>query len=315
VDLWRRQLALVIAHGRQAQAVLEEQAESPDVSPRARTRLRAMAAAVGAQREEIVGLVGPSLGGPADAPAPGLPRGVVEYSYYLHRDWAWDEGEPNENKTSVDAIQAVMSAPELGRTLVLGAGGCRLAYDLHRRFAASETVVLDIDPYLFVIAEAVVRGAEVRLTESSLNVPEASRVAACRTLRTPAGPLDTERFHFLFANGLEPPFVDASFDTIVTPWFIDRVPTDLSAFIRTIKRLLRPRGRWINQGPLLYSQEMPIAQRYAREEVFDLAEGAGLYVKQWAERSRPYLVSPLTGSGKIESVLTFEATLESPACP
>jgi hypothetical protein len=172
-------------------------------------------------------------------------------------------------------------------------------------------VAIDIDPYLFVIAEAVVRGAEVRLTESSLNVPDASRIAACRTLRAPDGPLDGERFHFLFANGLEPPFADASFDTIVTPWFIDRVPPNLPAFIAVIKRLLRPGGSWINQGPLLYPQEMPIAERNTREEIFDIAESAGLTMKRWSDESRPYLVSPLTGCGRVENVLTFEAALES----
>jgi hypothetical protein len=38
---------------------------------------------------------------------------------------------------------------------VLGAGGCRFAYDLYREFAATETAVLDIDPFLFIVAEAV----------------------------------------------------------------------------------------------------------------------------------------------------------------
>src|SRR5579859_5724810 len=311
VDLWKRQLALLIAHGQQAQQVIEEHAEAPDLSPRARARLRSMADAVRAQREEIVELVGPSLGGPADATAPGLPRGVVEYGYYLHRDWAWDDKDADENEASIESIEAVVAARALGRILVLGAGACRLAYDMHRRLGGTETVAIDIDPYLFVIAEAVVRGAPVRLTESSLNVPDASRVAACRTLRAPSGPLDGERFHFLFANGLEPPFVDASFDTIVTPWFIDRVPKDLPAFARTIRRLLRPGGRWINQGPLLYPQETPITLRYGREEIFDIAESAGLKMRKWSEKSRPYLVSPLTGAGKVENVLTFEAVLES----
>ena len=43
--------------------------------------------------------------------------------------------------------------------LVLGAGGCRLAYDLHVHCGGTETAVVDIDPFLLVIAEAVIRGA------------------------------------------------------------------------------------------------------------------------------------------------------------
>jgi SAM-dependent methyltransferase len=268
-----------------------------------------MAVAIRDQLDEIVALVGASLGGAVVGTSAGLPRGVVEYGYYLHRDWGWDEGDASENQASIDAIRAVTSANELGRTLVLGAGGCRLAYDLHRQLRASETVVVDIDPYLFVIAEAVVRGREVRLTEASLNVLEGGCASARRTLRAPHGPLDAERFHFVFANGLEPPFADGSFDTVVTPWFIDRVPTDLAAFLETMARLLRPGGRWINQGPLLYPAETPVHQRYAREEIFEMAEGAGLSMNRWSRTSRPYLVSPLTGSGRIESVLTFEAVI------
>jgi hypothetical protein len=103
------------------------------------------------------------------------------------------------------------------------------------------------------------------------------------------------------------PFVDGSFDTVVTPWFIDRVPPDLAAFLEIVARLLRPGARWINQGPVLYPPETPVAQRYAREEVFELAERAGLRVTRWSCASRPYLVSPLTASGRIENVLTFEA--------
>src|SRR5258707_8486790 len=153
LELWRNQLALVIAHGRQAQDVLEEQARGPGHSPRARARLEAMAEGVRAQREEIVDLVGPSLGGPGAGAAAGLPRGIVEYGYYLHRDWAWDEGKSSENEGSVDSIRAVIGARKLGRTIVLGAGGCRPAYDLHRRLGATGNVAIDIEPYLFVTAQ------------------------------------------------------------------------------------------------------------------------------------------------------------------
>jgi len=311
VELWRRQLALLMAHAGQAEQSLAGEAEVPDLLADGRRRVRAMASAVKSQVDEIAALVGPALGGPLAASSGGLPRGVVEYGYYLHRDWAWGDGDSGENQSSVDAIRAVAGDGAFGRTVVLGAGGCRLGYDLHRLCEASETVVVDIDPYLFVIAESVVRGASVELTESSLNVFDAAHVSSRRTLRAPAGALGDERFHFLFANGLEPPFVDGVFDTVVTPWFIDRVPTDLAAFLSRIARLVRPGGRWINHGPLLYPPETPASRRFAREEIFELARRAGFRVGEWSQASRPYLVSPLTGSGKVEHVLTFVAVSDS----
>jgi uncharacterized protein YbaR (Trm112 family) len=311
VELWRRQLALLTDHGQQAHAALAAEAEAPGILPDGRTRVRAMADAVRNQIDEIVALVGPALGGPLAASGGGLPRGVVEYGYYLHRDWAWLGADQDENRIAVEAIEAVASGQDLGRTAVLGAGGCRLAYDLHRLCRADETVVIDIDPYLFVVAEAIVRGGSVELTESSLTVFDVENVFARRTLRAPNGALDDQHFHFLFANGLEPPFSDRTFDTIVTPWFIDRVPTDLEAFLGKVAGLLRPGGRWINQGPLLYAPETPVARRFARAEIFELAGRAGLRVGKWSRRSCPYLVSPLTGRGKLESILTFEAVRES----
>jgi SAM-dependent methyltransferase len=307
VELWRRQLALLLAHGNETRRGLEAEATAANVLPDGRTRLVALAKAVAAQVNDFAALLGPALGGPLDGEAPGLPRGVVEYAYYLYRDWGWTG--TSENEHAFEALRDVMSEGDLGRMLVLGAGGCRLAYDLHRVCGADETAVVDIDPYLFVIAEAVIRGRAVRLTESSLNVLSATRVAETWTLAAPAGPLDDTRFHFFLANGLAPPFADATFDTIVTPWFLDRVPPDVEAFIATLRRLLRPGGRWLNQGPLLYPPETPLPRRHSREELFALAERGGLRVGRSSSASRPYLVSPLTGAGKVETVLSFEALL------
>ncbi len=257
-----------------------------------------MARAVRDQVDDYAALLDPALGGPLDGPVPGLPRGVVEYSYYLFRDWGWRGPDLRENEEALEALRAVAPGA-LGRVLVLGAGGCRLAYDLHRHCGASETVVLDIDPYLFVIAEAVVRGREVRLTEASLNVLDAHHVSEAWTLRVPEQPLDDTSFHFFLANGLDPPFADGTFDAVVTPWL----------FLATVRRLLRPGGRWLNQGPLLYPPETPLPRRHSRDELFDLSARAGFRIEQTNVASRQYLVSPLTGAGKIERVVTFSALL------
>jgi SAM-dependent methyltransferase len=304
VELWRRQLALLLANGETTRAGLEAAAREPGVLPAGAARLAAMATAVRDQVDDFAALLGPALGGPLDGPASGLPRGVVEYSYYLYRDWGWTGPDARENQEALAALEAVAPGA-LGRVLVVGAGGCRLAYDLHRR--ADETAVVDVDPYLFVPAEAVVRGRTVRLTEASLNVLDPGRASAAWSLRAPEGPLDEGRFHFFLANGLAPPFAAATFDTIVTPWFIDRVPTDVPAFLAEVRRLLRPGGRWLNQGPLLYPPETPLPRRYSRDELVALATAAGFRVGSFDAASRPYLLSPLTGAGKIERVLTFSA--------
>jgi SAM-dependent methyltransferase len=308
VSIWRQQLARLIAQGEQTLAGLDAEASSSGMLRDGQTRLRTLAKAVNDQVREIADVVGPALGGPLPpTESAGLPRGVVEHIHFLYRDWGWDDGASPENQRSLEAVRELVGDESLGRTLVVGAGGCRLAYDLHRLCGASDTVVVDIDPYLFLVAETVVRGGSVRLTESSPTVQHVGRIAKPWTLRAPAGPLDDADFHFLLANGLAPPFVPGTFDTIVTPWFIDQVPPDLPAFLAAANRMLRPGGRWINHGPLLYPPDAPLSRRFGCEEVFELAARAGFALGRTSEASHPHFVSPLNGRGKVEWVLTFVA--------
>jgi hypothetical protein len=309
VRLWRQQLGLLIARGDQMQAALAAEADSSEQQPVARARLKAMADGARDHLADLVARLGPALGGPIEpSEASGLPRGVVEYSHCLYRDWGWDHGKSPENERAVDAIRGVLSSEAtLGRTLVVGAGACRLAYDLHRLFGGTETAVVDIDPFLLVIAEAVIRGEPVRVTEAPANVHEMKDITRSWSLRAPAGSLAEDVFHFMFANGMAPPFRAGTFDTVVTPWFIDQVPTDLPAFFAKLREVLKPGGRWINHGPLIYPVDAPLTRRFSREEIFELATLAGFRVEHWSSESAPHLVSPLTGRGKIEWVMTFAA--------
>jgi SAM-dependent methyltransferase len=309
IRLWRQQLGLLIAGGEQMQAALAAEAEGSSLRAMGRARLRAMADGVRDQLADLVAQISPALGGPLEpSEASGLPRGVVEYSHCLYRDWGWDDGNSHENEQAVAAIRGILPRTEtLGRTLVVGAGACRLAYDLHRLFGGTETAVVDIDPFLLVVAEAIIRGEPVRVTEAPANPNEMVGIARSWDLRAHAGSLGEDVFHFFFANGMAPPFRAGTFDTVVTPWFIDQVPTDLPAFFAKLREVLKPGGRWINHGPLIYPVDAPLTRRFSREEIFELASLAGFQIEDWSARSAPHLVSPLTGRGKIEWVMTFRA--------
>jgi SAM-dependent methyltransferase len=306
---WREQLGLILAHASDAVRALAAQAAEPDVSGATLTRLQALARSIAEQADDLSVIMTPALG---QLLPPGedtvLPRGATDYLSYLFRDWAWPGGNDDENAGAVTAIRRVTGGQALGRTLVVGAGACRLAYDLHLQAGATETAVVDVDPFLLVIAEAIIRGAALTLTETSVNAPEIEPVSKRWTLAAPSGALAEDAFHFVLADGLEPPFADQTFDTVVTPWFIDQVPTDLHRFVRRVHRLLVPGGRWVNRGPLLYRPDMlPIGRWYARQEIFDLATAVGFDVGAWESGSHTVLVSPLTGRGLIENVLTFVA--------
>jgi hypothetical protein len=309
-ELWRQQLGFLVQNASETPRVLRLQAAEPGIAQATRTRLEALASAVAAQVTDLSLVLVPVLGAPLP-PGEGtrLPRGTTDYITCLFRDWAWSDGQDEENVRSLGAIRRVSEDRAVSRMLVLGAGGCRLAYDLHVQCGGTETAVLDIDPYLLGIAEAVIRGASVSLTESSVNAPEVDPVSRRWTLAAPAGPLDEEAFQFFLANGAEPPFAEGTFDTIVTPWFIDQVPVDLTGLLRRVHGLLTPGGRWLNHGPLIYgSDARPVTCWYSREEIFELARAVGFRIGAWEQTPLPHFVSPWTGRGLIENVLTFEAT-------
>lgn len=309
LEHWRQQLGFIAQQGQETTRALQAQADQPGTGPATRTRLQALARSVGQQVGDLALLLAPALGDPLPpGPGVGLPRGAADYITCLFRDWAWSDGRDPENDRSLGAIQRCTGGGDLGRTLVLGAGGCRLAYDLHVRGGATETVALDVDPYLLVVAEAVARGQAVALTESSVNAPEVDPVSRRWTLAAPDGPLSPDVFRLVLADGTEPPFPEQRFDTVVTPWFVDQVPLDLGALLEPLSALLVPGGRWINHGPLIYRADaLPIARWYARQEIFDLAGQIGFRIDTWESVSQPHFVSPLSGRGLIENVLTFAA--------
>ncbi len=307
----RRQLANLDQQTGQTVRVIKEQCERTDVLPITRARCRAMMDAVQSQAAEIHSILEPLLLADAADPAGELSGddlpAPLEYIHYLYRDWGWPPAPDGENERALAAVRSVLEGQPLGRTLVLGAGGCRLAYDLQRSDPGAETVVLDIDPFLFAVAHSVIRGGRVRIREANSEIDEIGYVSKQWELTAPDGALKEDRFHFLLADGLEPPFEPGTFDTVVTPWFIDLVPGDLRDFLSTLHGLLRPGGRWLNLGPLRYTPDKPVSLRFAREEVFDLAERCGFHVAKWQTESMPYLVSKLNGRGKVEWVLAFAA--------
>jgi SAM-dependent methyltransferase len=308
VTLWRRQLGLLLERGQRTFSALTDAAGDGSLPEGTRARLTALGQAVREQIDDVARVLGPALGGALSAAGAGLPRGVVEYIGYLYRDWAWPAVGYRENEAALLELARLLDGRELGRVLVLGAGACGLAYELHLRHGASQTIALDIDPYLLVIAERIVRGGAVRLTEASLKWIDADEVCRSWLLQASSGPLGRDAFRCVFADGVAPPFAAETFDTVLTPWFIDQVPPDLPAFVGALRRLLRPGGRWLNQGPLIYPEQTPFERRYARQELFELARAAGFEVGDWSRTSQRYLVSPLTGNGKLESVLSFVAT-------
>lgn len=236
-----------------------------------------------------------------------LDQGIQTYAANIHRDWAWGDAE---NSASINEIKAILALGEdagkpLGNTLILGAGACRLAYDIHMQLGPAQTVALDFNPLLLLIASKVLRGEQVEFYEFPLAPRSLEDFAVLQTLSAPM-PV-SENFHCLFGDASRPPFGPASFDTVVTPWIIDIVNEDLPVQAARINRLLKPGGRWLNFGSLAFDHP-DRARRYSAEETLAIVGQAGFATPQYRNAEIPYMCSPASRHGRRETVFTFAAT-------
>jgi hypothetical protein len=240
---------------------------------------------------------------------------LLEYYVQIHRDWGWDESTPNEAREAANAVSAVIGDRALGKLLVLGAGACRLTEELHHRHTADATLALDIDPLPFIVANKLLRGEPVSLYEFPPWPVDGASLFADRTLSNRRENHEG-RVHLAFADAVDPPILPESFDSVLTPWFLDQVPEALPRWLETIRSFLRVGGRFINHGPLLFQHERTaLPHRYLVDEVLELVENAGFRVERHDFRRFSYLASPIGCQGRIETVLTFSAEklAEAPA--
>jgi uncharacterized protein YbaR (Trm112 family) len=245
-----------------------------------------------------------------------LPRDQGLHTYYanVHRDWAWGD---TENRLALDEIRAVLAArndsgEQTGDTLVLGAGACRIAYDMHMSFGTSRTVALDFNPLLLLIAKAVTEGETLHLHEFPIAPKSVEDSAVLRELAAPA-PV-REGFELVLGDVLRAPFRPGGFDTVVTPWLIDIVSEDFPAFSSRVNRLLKTGGRWINSGSLSFENAQQ-ACRFGPEETLAIVADAGFGQPFVHESTMPYMCSPASRHGRRESVFTFAAEKRSEASP
>jgi hypothetical protein len=87
--------------------------------------------------------------------------------------------------------------------------------------------------------------------------------------------------------------------------------------------VLRPGGRWLNFGPLIYHPaHTHIVHRYCADEVFELVARSGFEIVRERRSRMKYMESPACSQGRTELVLTFDArktervaSVASPAAP
>ncbi len=231
-----------------------------------------------------------------------LPLSQDLHSYYanVHRDWCWGA---EENAASHAEVAAALDGRG-ERLLVLGAGAGRLAYDLHQQSARALTVALDINPLLLLVADRVCRGERVELFEFPIAPLTGEQAAVRRELAAPAPA--RPGLELLFADAWRAPFAAQSFDAVVTPWLIDIVDLDFESVALAVNRLLVPGGRWVNFGSLAFPWRRP-SLKYGPAEVRDIVSDAGFEVGLQRDATLPYMRSPASRHGRLETVALFAA--------
>ena len=232
-------------------------------------------------------------------------QGLTNYYVNLHRDWAWG-GE--ENAAAAGEIAALTGLRGLGRTLVQGAGAGRLAWDLHQGGDSPLTVATDFNPLLLFVAREMYAGRPLELHE--FPIAPIGEHAVLRRLESPGGTRDG--LVLVAADALHPPFADGVFDTVVTPWFVDIIGEPFARVAARINLLLKPGGRWINTGSLVFSRAAH-ADRIGLDEVRELMPAAGFADLRLRENTLPYMRSPASRHSRLETVVSWVAHKSGPA--
>jgi len=293
-----------------------EAAKRPELAPATKTRLEALAEAISDHRARLRKLLTPlELSEPAAgietylALRTRLPpdQGLMTYFPNIHRDWCWGK---EENDASIGVVLKAMGERSAGRTLVLGSGAGRLAYDFHQQTDASSTVALDFNPLLAMLGQRVASGETVEMREFPLAPLSADHAAPTRQLAAPE--VARPGLQFIIADVHRVPFASKGFDTIVTPWLIDILPGDFAGLCARINRLLDDGGVWINFGSLNFHHSDPASQ-LGPEECFEIIEQQGFERPTHDDTEIPYMRSPASRHSRREVVLSWRASKKTHA--
>ncbi len=321
-----RARALLAAQDKQTTLLAEERAVlPPDASPLTENRLELLREGRLHNRKVYSEILAPLLkvqegegGGPKGdqlqwtaSLAESLPshQNMASYHEVLFRDWAWENGE---NKAAFDLLQRLWLGKDYGSksglpmgdkvVAVLGSGAGRLAVDLHHHFKPKASLLIDINPLLHLAAHRLIRGESFQLYEFPHPPLSHEQVAVAQLCENPYGPQPD--MHLLFADVSQLPLKPQSLDVVVTPWLIDIIPEDLPSFIRRVNRVLKQGGLWLNFGPLGF-ETRSLAQRLCFAEVKELLEQSGFALEVDFQERVPYLQSPHSSHGRVETVFCF----------
>lgn len=249
---------------------------------------------------------------------------LLQYYQLFLRDWAWQEtsgwalDQESETVREFKRIAAALKPVNkpLGRVLVLGAGAGRLSVDIHHHLKPELTVAFDINPLLLGSAHRLIQQHKSWSIPEIFPHPQIGYHSVAEWPMAEKAPNNPEAWYAMIGDAWQAPFKAHSFDTVITPWFLDVNGRGITESIGLVQHLLKPKGVWINSGPLLYSQDRPPHERYNHDEVVQLLALARFDLQHQAHTTSAYMQSPLADEHRVDQVWTFSAIApESMASP
>jgi hypothetical protein len=138
---------------------------------------------------------------------------------------------------------------------------------LSHAWHADLAVGIDINPLPLLVAQTLLAGREFKFHEVPASPRSAHEPTVARTLQ---GRADLGgKLQLVLADGLDPPFAEGSFDTIIADWFFDQVVPDLEAYLPLLRSLMSADGVLLHHGPLVYPSTTPRSHRHTPEELFE----------------------------------------------
>lgn len=310
---WAARLNGFLHLNQQSQIKLKEAQKDKRLSKTGRSRITKLLESKIQQVTQVLEIISPiglqthdveEINNPVNALQSKTPsiQGLTSYYDNIFRDWSWENGENEQMLAVVDNV--IPKNTNLGKVLTIGAGAGRLSYDIHHKYNPEYSILLDINPLLLLAGSMVIQGSSFELNEYPIAPNNKNSFFSAQVCKAPERV--GENIYFMFADGMNPPVKDNSFDTVVTPWLIDVIPQNLRDYIPRINACIPIGGAWINTGSLAFSHKQE-SWCYSEEEVVELIEKNGFEIISSERSEINYMHSPLSAHGRMESVFSFYA--------
>ncbi len=226
-------------------------------------------------------------------------QNILSYEDLIFRDWLWGKSEVEQY---YEKIQNDLTGREKN-ILVLGAGACGLSYTIAKNTTAN-VIACDINPHLFLAAQKITNNKSF----DSFEFTESPKELSLYSKKVSIDGQEKLNNHFqVFCDFNQIPFKLGSFDTVVSCWFYDIIPSSLEESILHTNSYLNDEGKILFLGPSNFNKNQ-ISKQLTKEEIVEAFDLCFKSIKSDTFES-DYLADTSKSQKRIETLLYICASL------